>query len=126
MLKENDHSQYYFGAPAFLPLFCFEIVILPLFFLLCEFTPMISKRSNTLPLFRHPPLTVLNFVQKDRNDLLICPCLLSLFVILPLIWELDIYICSNIFGTTYNYFNSDLMLKKYLNFRQHLGNILIT
>jgi len=34
---------------------------------------MISKRISTLPLFRYPPLTVLNFVQNDRNALLILP-----------------------------------------------------
>ena len=50
------------GALAFLPLFCIKIVILPLFFLLCEFIIVISKQSTSLPLLRHPPLTVLNFV----------------------------------------------------------------
>ena len=39
----------------------------PVFFLLCEFTPLFFKRSTTLPLFRRPPLTVLHFIQKDRN-----------------------------------------------------------
>ena len=34
---------------------------------------MILKWSSTLPLFYHPLLTVLNFVQKDRNALLILP-----------------------------------------------------
>ena len=48
-------------------------MILPLFFLLCEFIPVISKRSTSLPLLRHPPLTVLNFVQNDRNALVILP-----------------------------------------------------
>ena len=64
---------FLFGALAFLPLFCIEIVILPLFFLLCEFTPVISNGGTTLPLFRRSPLTVLNFVQNDINALLILP-----------------------------------------------------
>jgi len=34
---------------------------------------MISKRSTTLPLLRHPPLTVLNFIQKDMNAHAILP-----------------------------------------------------
>ena len=34
---------------------------------------MISKRSISLSLLRHPPLTVLNFVQKDMNAYEILP-----------------------------------------------------
>ena len=34
---------------------------------------MISNRGTTLPLFRHPPLTVLHFIQKDRHAHVILP-----------------------------------------------------
>ena len=69
---------------------------------------MISERSTSLLLFRHPPLTVLNFVQNDKNAHVILLRLLCLFVILPLIWndtfilyvDKNDYIWSNIFGTT--------------------------
>jgi len=43
------------------------------FFLLCGFTPLFLKRSTTLLLFRHPLLTVLHFIQKDRNAHVILP-----------------------------------------------------
>jgi len=42
-------------------------------FWLCEFTPLFLKRSTTLPIFRHTPLTVLHFIQKDRNAHVILP-----------------------------------------------------
>ena len=42
-------------------------------FWICEFTPFFLKRSTTLLLFRHPPLTVLYFIQKDRNVHVILP-----------------------------------------------------
>ena len=75
------------GALAFVPLFYIEIVILPLFFLLCEFTPMISKRSTSLPLLRHPPITVLNFVQKDINAHAILPLFVMPNYDFTLIWN---------------------------------------
>jgi hypothetical protein len=34
---------------------------------------VISKRSTSLPLLRHPPLTVLIFIQKDINAHVILP-----------------------------------------------------
>ena len=61
------------GALTSIPLFYIDIVILPLFFLLCEFVPAYSKRSTTLSLFRHPPLMVLTFVPKDKYALVILP-----------------------------------------------------
>jgi len=34
---------------------------------------MFSKRNITLPLFRHPPLTVLTFIQNDKDAHVIFP-----------------------------------------------------
>ena len=77
----------FLGALAFVPLFCIEIVILPLFFNFVNLPLLCHSRSTSLPLLRHPPLTVLNFVQKDIN----AHAILSLFVMsnydFTLIWN---------------------------------------
>ena len=67
--KEDANPQR--GTPAtafkiwaFVLLFYIEIVILPLFFDFVNLLLLCHSRSTGLPLLRHPPLTVLNFVQK--------------------------------------------------------------
>ena len=79
------------GALAFLPLFWSEMVILPLLFELCEFTPGFWKWRKSLPLFRENELTVLNCQEKTNLSLQICPYYYAILVILPLFWmeELD-------------------------------------
>ena len=53
---------------------------------------MISNQGTTLLLFRHSPLTVLNFVQNDRNaHMILPPFVMSICDFTPHL-ELDIYI----------------------------------
>ena len=61
-------------------------------FLLCKFTPVISKRSTSLPLLHHPPLMVLNFIYKDRNAHVILPLFVMHICDFTPDLELDIYI----------------------------------
>jgi hypothetical protein len=53
------------------------MVILPLFFQLCHFTPAFSNRRETLPLFYEMHLAVLKLVQNDKFVLANLPLLLS-------------------------------------------------
>jgi hypothetical protein len=55
------------------------MVILPLFFQLCEFTPAFWKRRQSLPLFRERQVMVLELLGKDQFALADLPLLLYEF-----------------------------------------------
>ena len=60
------------------------MVISPLFFKLCDFTPAIWKRRQTLPLLCEVPLTVLIFGQMDNFAHAFLPLFFMIIVFLPL------------------------------------------
>ena len=63
------------GSLAFIPLFWYLMVILPLFFVLCEFTPVIWNWRHSLPLLCQVLLTVSICSQKDHRVHVILPLL---------------------------------------------------
>ena len=81
---------------------------------------MISKRSTSLSLLRHPPLTVLNFVQKDMNAQAILPLFVMPNCDFTLIWNETflLYAILQLFELRFN-------IDKYSKFWQHLCYILL-
>ena len=69
------------------PCFVSKLWFYPYFFDFVNLPLLCRSRSTNLPLLRHPPLTVLNFVQKDMNAHAILPLFVMPNCDFTLIWN---------------------------------------
>ena len=102
------------------PCFVSKLWFYPYFFDFVNLPLLFHSRSTSLPLLRHPPRTVLNFVQKDMNTHAILPLFVMPNCDFTLIWNETflLYAILQLFELRFN-------IDKYSKFWQHLCYILL-